>query len=211
MSELDDLTGELGRRDGPVAPMAAGRILVVCTGNICRSPYIERRLAQLLSGTGIEISSAGTDALVGNPIEPGSVVRLQQVGAVCDAFAARRIDRQLIDAADLVLTATREHRAQVVRVQPKALRFCFSLGDFSHLAQHIAPSQPEPGESWVAHVTRLVATVRGSVPARSADESDIIDPYRRGDHFYDQMVSQIEREIGPVIDVLVPRPHRPHG
>ena len=50
----------------------AGSILVVCTGNVCRSPYIERRLRHELAGTGIEVTSAGTRALVGHDMDAGT-------------------------------------------------------------------------------------------------------------------------------------------
>ncbi|WP_170144128.1 hypothetical protein [Calidifontibacter indicus] len=50
--------------------MSDARILVVCTGNICRSPYIERVLATQLAGRGYTVESAGTRALVDYPMEP---------------------------------------------------------------------------------------------------------------------------------------------
>ena len=42
-------------------------ILTVCTGNICRSPAVERLLTRKLGPT-VSVSSAGTHALVGHPI-----------------------------------------------------------------------------------------------------------------------------------------------
>jgi protein-tyrosine phosphatase len=187
------------------AASRVGHLLIVCTGNVCRSPYIERRLAQLLGHTGIVITSAGTDALVGAPIEPSSASRLRAVSAEPDDFAARLLTPAILDEVDLVLTATREHRAAAVRLQPKALRYTFTLGDFSDLVRDVRLGFPADGESWVSYVARQAYAARGNVPPRDREDSDIVDPYRRPEYVYDQMVSQIEREIGPVIDALIPR------
>ncbi|MDX9738299.1 MAG: low molecular weight phosphotyrosine protein phosphatase, partial [Azonexus sp.] len=44
-------------------------ILVVCVGNICRSPTGEALLKSKLQGRGIEVTSAGLGALVGKPVD----------------------------------------------------------------------------------------------------------------------------------------------
>ena len=98
----------------------SGHILVVCTGNICRSPYLERVLEHELAGTGISVSSAGTGALVGSPIDPESASRLRATGADADGFAARQVTRELVAGADLIIGATREHISEVVPLYPRA-------------------------------------------------------------------------------------------
>lgn len=185
---------------GPTEP---GSILIVCTGNICRSPYLERRLRQLVGGYGYRITSAGTRAMVGYPIEPGSATRLQGAGADVADFAARLLTAELVAESDLILTATRAHRSEVVRLEPAALRRTYALGDFS---DHLAAAElgdPEPGESRVAHLARVVSSGRAAVQPRSTEEVDIVDPYGRPDHVYAEMAGQIERAIGPLIVALV--------
>ncbi|GMA87571.1 hypothetical protein GCM10025868_28210 [Angustibacter aerolatus] len=60
---------------------APARVLVVCTGNVCRSPLVERLLRQRLGTDAVDVSSAGTQALVGEPMtdpaaaEPGRARR----------------------------------------------------------------------------------------------------------------------------------------
>ena len=55
-------------------PVTAGRpftVLAVCTGNICRSPAVERLLvAELGPGSDVHVVSAGVGAVVGAPISP---------------------------------------------------------------------------------------------------------------------------------------------
>jgi hypothetical protein len=63
-----------------------GSILVVCTGNVCRSPYLERRLRHELAGTGIAVESAGTKALAGLEMDDGTRERLDAAGIDARGF-----------------------------------------------------------------------------------------------------------------------------
>lgn len=195
------------------AASPAGRVIVVCTGNVCRSPYIERRLTQLLDGTGIAVSSGGTGALVGSPIEPGSVTELRERGAAKDGFAARQLTPAMVADADLVLTATRAHRAEVVRLSPRAMAYCFTLGDFAHLVADADADGAEleefgshdPGASWVAHVAGLAASRRGMIAPLPVDESDIPDPYQQGPEAFARMADAVEHVLPAVVRALTPR------
>ena len=60
-------------------PDDAFSILTVCTGNVCRSPAVERLLASKLGPT-VSVASAGTHALVGHPISEPMAVLLQNSG-----------------------------------------------------------------------------------------------------------------------------------
>jgi protein-tyrosine phosphatase len=195
-----------------------GRVLVVCTGNVCRSPYIERRLAQMLAGSGVEVGSAGTRALVGAPIEPGSVDALGQVHADAVGFAARQITRDLLRDADLVVTATQRHRHEVVALLPRALRRTFSLGELADLLRDVdlaiemaaldahTPTGSGASEvSWAARLAHLAWSRRGRSTIRQPEESDIPDPYGRGSVAYVRMSHVIEAQLGVVAEALRPR------
>ena len=133
MTELTgDPVGGADDGEGDSRPVV-GRILVVCTGNICRSPYIERRLADLLADTDAVVSSAGTRALIGAPIEPGSAQLLEAAGGSTADFASRQITPAMLAEADLVIAATQMHRAESVRVNPRVLRRTFTLGELADL------------------------------------------------------------------------------
>ena len=160
-----------------------GRLLVVCTGNVCRSPYIERRLRQLLSDTDVVIESAGTRALVGSSMEDGSVVALDSVGADSTAFVSRQLTRAMLDEVDLIITATQQHRSDVVLLNPKALRRTFSLGELADLLQS-ADLRADAEGTWASVVAAAARDQRGLARARSAAESDISDPYGRGQAAY---------------------------
>src|SRR5690349_18837538 len=114
------------------------RILTVCTGNICRSPFLERALQAELDrswGPGaVEVSSGGTGALAGHPMEPQARALLEANGYAADGFLARHLTSPLVADADLVLTATRAHRGKAMTLHPKAVRYTFTFREFAHLA-----------------------------------------------------------------------------
>lgn len=187
-----------------------GRILVICTGNVCRSPYLERRLAQLLDGQDVVVESAGTRALVGADIEPGSVAVLRTLGADTEGFASRQLVPAMLDAADLVITATQKHRGDAVALHPRALRKTFTLGELADLVRDAdlagspEAAQAGPDTPWASVVGEVARGRRGLHPARSADESDIPDPYGRDAAAYDLMSTEIESQLPVVVDALTP-------
>src|SRR4051794_38777979 len=120
------------------------RVLFVCTGNICRSPMGQAMLtSRLRAALGddadrlVEVSSAGTYGLVGHPIEPDALVALDEIGVVPDEFAARELAEDIVEASDLVLTATREHRAAAVSMLPRWSRRTFTIREFARLVEAV--------------------------------------------------------------------------
>ncbi|MBD3782267.1 MAG: low molecular weight phosphatase family protein [Micrococcales bacterium] len=188
-----------------------GTLLVVCTGNVCRSPYMERRLRQELAGTGIAVGGAGTRALVGRDMDPGTRERLAAVGADTGGFAARELTPELLREADLVITAAREHRAAATQLFPGALRRTLTLRDLADLlyglsAEELRAIPPAPGVSWVRHVVDVAQTRRGTVPARQ-DGVDVHDPIGEGPASFDLMARQVDDAIRPVVAALRAGPY----
>jgi len=92
------------------------RILLVCTGNICRSPLAAALLQRALAQRGIdglEVASAGTGAWDGAPVSEGAYLVGLERGLDLSAHRARLLTRELVEEADLVLTMARHHRARV--------------------------------------------------------------------------------------------------
>lgn len=85
------------------------RIIVVCTGNICRSPIGEGLLKARLQGRNIDICSAGTGALVGYPADPMAVEVAADHGLDISAHRAQQATLPLLSAMDLVLTLDQGH------------------------------------------------------------------------------------------------------
>jgi protein-tyrosine phosphatase len=76
-------------------------ILAVCTGNVCRSPAVERLLANKLGPT-VTVRSAGTHALVGHAISDSMVALLLDSGIEPNSFEARRLAEPMLKEADLI-------------------------------------------------------------------------------------------------------------
>lgn len=94
------------------------RVLVVCTGNLHRSPLAERLLAFRLAPAGgrFHVSSAGTIAENGAPMDPAAASLLTELGGDPAGAAARRLTAPLVSDAELVLGAATEHREAAVRL-----------------------------------------------------------------------------------------------
>jgi protein-tyrosine phosphatase len=186
-----------------VTEVDRARVLVVCTGNVCRSPLIERALTHGV-GARIEVESAGTAALVGSPMDQRAEAQLSAWRMDASGFVARQLVPAMVARADLVLTATRAHRGVVATLHPSALAYTFTLADFSDLVTAI--SAPEPSSSTERSDLRvlvgLAAAQRGMSRPRPASEADLVDPYRRSDATFRQMVRQVSSVLPPVIYAL---------
>ncbi|MBL8986000.1 MAG: low molecular weight protein arginine phosphatase [Gemmatimonadetes bacterium] len=92
------------------------RILVVCTGNTCRSPLAAALLARGLQAAGrsdIVVESAGTGAWEGAPASEGSYLVALEHGLDLSSHRARMLDAGLVASADLILTMGRPHLGRV--------------------------------------------------------------------------------------------------
>lgn len=104
------------------------KILVLCVGNICRSPMAEYLLRQQLAGRDIQVASAGLGALVGRPIEGYAMALLQEHGMDASSHRARQLDAVMLREAELVLGMERRHLAAAARLAPEASGKMFLLG-----------------------------------------------------------------------------------
>ena len=86
-------------------------ILVICTGNICRSPIAHGLLAARLPGK--TVLSAGTMAMVGDGADPHSVAVCAAHGLDISGHRAQQLTQPLLQGADLVLTLDASHSAWI--------------------------------------------------------------------------------------------------
>jgi len=103
------------------------RVLMVCTGNICRSPLAEGILSHLLRDAEppILVESAGVAAPEGTPASQHAVSVAAGHGIDVSRHRSRQLTRSLLGSQDLVLTMEEHHRRHVAAMAP-------SLGDRVH-------------------------------------------------------------------------------
>lgn len=94
------------------------RILVVCTGNICRSPIGEALLRARLGDKVQEVASAGIGALIGYPADPMAVEVSAEQGVDLSAHRAQQVSSALLARMELVLTMDRTHSDWLLRQYP---------------------------------------------------------------------------------------------
>lgn len=94
------------------------RILVVCTGNICRSPVGEALLRQGLPHA--QVSSAGLGALVGHGVEPTAKRLAEADGLDVSEHQARQISEAMVKEADLLLVMSEGQRMALASQFPAA-------------------------------------------------------------------------------------------
>jgi protein-tyrosine phosphatase len=191
---------------------AGGRVLVVCTGNVCRSPFIQLLLQGELDarrrngGPRTVVTSAGVGALAGQGMDARAAAQATAYGLDPSGFVARQLTAPMVAEADLVLTATRKHRGDVATLHPRALRYTFTLLDFADLAAHLdgvglSDAQPR-SQAWLQDVVRSVASRRGLEPPLEPCRADVVDPFRREDDLFVQMADQISGAVAAAAAVL---------
>ncbi|WP_127105138.1 low molecular weight protein-tyrosine-phosphatase [Pararhodobacter zhoushanensis] len=95
-------------------------VLVVCVGNICRSPLGERLLQAELDKRGAQISvtSAGLHAVVGHPADTETFAVAAKRGVSLDGHQARRFTNDMGRDHDLILVMEPAHRIEIARTSP---------------------------------------------------------------------------------------------
>jgi protein-tyrosine phosphatase len=149
------------------------------------------------------VSSAGTHALVGQPIAEPMARHLRSNGVADGAFAARRLTESLVKDADLVLALTRAQRSLAVEMWPPAVRRTFTVREFARLLNELDSSTlPDgtPAERLKAAMP-LAAAQRGRRRASSEDD-DVIDPFRLSDDIYAASFAEIASAVNVIIRAL---------
>ena len=100
-----------------------GHILVVCTGNICRSPMAEGLLKHALAGQpeplrSLKVLSAGVAARTGEPISENSITALKKAGIDISGLRAQALTQELLDNSLVVFGMTESHRA-IIRMRAR--------------------------------------------------------------------------------------------
>ena len=144
---------------------------------------------------GVNVTSAGTNALVGEPMAAEARAVLEGLGLRDDPpHVARQLTAELVRRSDLILALTRDHRRRVVQLDPSATRRVFTLREFAFVASQVTEanlkaaaahllwrqqaeglpaSPPHPGRVAVG----AVFSANGVFPLSDPAELDVADPF----------------------------------
>ena len=131
--------------------MSFQTVLVVCMGNICRSPMAEALLKQACPDK--NIFSAGIEGMVGYPADQMAIDCMHDLGVDISSHVAQRLDSAMIVMADIVLVMT----SQQVRLVEE--RWGFAKGKvfrFCHWSDKNIPDPYQKGMSEFVIVKNLV-------------------------------------------------------
>ncbi|WP_217548642.1 protein tyrosine phosphatase [Pantoea sp. GbtcB22] len=101
-------------------------VLVVCVGNICRSPTGEHLFKRALPN--IRIASAGLSALQGYPADQKALAVAAEHGVSLEGHQAKQLTASMCRDYDLILVMEKRHIEQVNRIDPAARGKTMLLG-----------------------------------------------------------------------------------
>jgi len=153
------------------------------------------------------VRSAGTRAMVGNPIQPPSAEIIRTYGGTPEGFAARQLTREILRESDVVLTMASSHRGEVLQLDASLLKRTFTIREFARMLSRLEEREgavPVPvarggGAPQWRDLPIRAASVRHLALAAEPADNDVIDPYRRSQDVYDQMEDQLAPAILTVL------------
>lgn len=183
--------------DDKIGPTGPTNVLVVCTGNLNRSPLVEALLRRDLASRGIaaSVSSAGIAAPVGSPVDNKlrRVAGELGVGGEIDAHRSTQLTPTMLDEADLVLVMTGDHLDELSRFGAIPTR-AIPLRTAAWRSRVIGVTDLE-FTGWVERLTTDLGATRGNV--LSAD--DVADPIGGRLRQYRAMGNEVSELVGTLV------------
>jgi protein-tyrosine phosphatase len=181
------------------------RVLVVCTGNICRSPMVEFMLREHLArrGVAVDVSSAGTMG-AGQPASDEVIELLKARGLDARSHRSAVLDPDVIAGTDLVIGMARDHVRAVSMAVPGAFGKTFTLKEVVRRGAAAGPRRTdEPMAAWLGRLGegREPRQLLGSSP-----DDDVADPIGRRFKVFKQMATELDALVPAAADLAFPRP-----
>jgi protein-tyrosine phosphatase len=151
-------------------------LLLVCTGNVCRTPLAEAFLRSALESRSeadaVAVSSAGTAGWEGSPPTAESVTAAAERRLDISGHRARMLRPEHVDAADVVVCMAERHVEEVAALAPGAATKTFTLKELVALLERAGTPDGDGLGSRVDAAARL----RASGGTRAPDDPDVLDP-----------------------------------
>jgi len=197
--------------------MTIATVLVVCTGNIRRSPAIEALLrhgsadVRGLEASGLTVASAGVRALAGEPMDDLIARQLEAFGIDASGHVARQLTADQIESADLVVTCERHHRSEVVKLVPAAVQRAFTLRELAGLGEGVGRTalggQGVDAAARLRELVRLAKLERARRIVRRPSDDDLADLTRSNERAARKLVTEARVSVEALLRLVEPEPN----
>ena len=180
-------------------------ILVVCTGNICRSPIAEGMLRNAIAARfGVaapDVSSAGTWGVEGAEATPDAVKAAAERGVVIGQHRARRLSPDRARAADLVVAMAVEHREALEHDLEVASR-TFTLKELVRLLETLPPAPSDADAGSLADRVAAASQARRDGFQGNPHDEDVADPIGLPLQSYRAIAWELDEWVARLVDGL---------
>ncbi len=163
------------------------KVLMVCTGNTCRSVMAAALMQKIAEerGIGISVSSAGLAAFGGDPATSPTQQVMDAYGIDVSTHRSRRVQQPLIDESDYIFVMTEAHCRQLTAMfGEQAAAKTYVLKAYARMAEENAPTQEE----------------KDCGEANTNTDMDIPDPFGDTVEAYRRTAEEIECAVRMIID-----------
>ncbi|EAP99593.1 ptp [Janibacter sp. HTCC2649] len=176
-------------------------MLFVCTANISRSPYAERRAALMEAGppeAGLRFASAGVPGHPGKGMDRAMAAELVSRGGEGNGHVSRSLSAAILEAADVVITVEFAQRLRIAESWPEHVAKVFGL---HQLADAMERSHTVGGG---------LEALDGALAIARPDSLawDVADPYKRGKAAARACADDIDEALAVIVPALVGAPVR---
>jgi protein-tyrosine phosphatase len=178
-------------------------VLILCTGNICRSPMAEALLRERLRSRGVEatVSSAGI-TFDGRAATDDAIRAAASYDLDITEHRSRLMNADLVHRANLVIGMERLHAREAVVLGESLLPRCFTLKELVRRGEAVgARRQDESTEAWLARANA------GRRPMELLGESaadDVADPYLGSPKVYAACIAEIADLVERLVNLMWP-------
>ncbi|MFC5701553.1 low molecular weight protein arginine phosphatase [Cohnella faecalis] len=184
------------------------RILLVCTGNTCRSPMAEAMLRKMADRAGkkLEVRSAGVSTIGGLPTSPHATETLKRRGIPLPGPSSTLSESET-EWANLILTMTSGHKRAIVQRHPEAMNKTFTLKEYALLGEAVMDDLAEAERLYSEWQVRQALGQQLSEKDRSRlmelqsklPDFDIADPFGGPLYVYEQCADEIEEALRAIL------------
>lgn len=189
--------------------MIGDRILIVCTANMIRSPFVAGLLSSRLPAVGqggLVVESAGTAARPGGTADEGATALGRTYGLALENHRSRRLGDGMLRTGDTVLCAEKAHRRVVLDLRPDLIASVFTIREFARLVD----GSRRRAAGWRDLVEDAA---RGRLGARYApeEEEDMVDPVGGSPTMWLEFERQATQAVSTILGAVAALPTSGEG